>query len=974
MEHRHTTFLKVVLLVSSIASLSLLAAAAYDENFRGQWREAQKVYGSLLMSSAPDENARLAAEDFVIEYKQLYLPELGEIDRCTTCHLGVENPAMAEADLPFRTHSAVLVQGDSLLAHHPTDKFGCTICHQGQGRAVSKDDAHGWHSDGSPVPHAATPLLRWNAVYTSCGRCHDELDINRIGNCGLGSADCGSDAPRANTPSHVLAYPSPDREGADQRSGMSLLTEGRRLVVQLGCLGCHKYQGRGGVLGPDITYFGDKTKHDFDFAHIKGEHTVEQWLIEHFMLPGEVSPGTLMPDMDLSLAKARSLSLYLLSLHRKTAPAELRPVVHSGWVSGQGSPGGTAFSGKTLYGMFCSACHGADGFGSTMRAGLWPPEVDPWGREWEAHDVVVERRDEFELPVPSLNHPDTLAVASDDYLRQIITGGRSGTNMLAWGAGEGGLTTGEIDRLVAHLRSWESAGPPTESISASRGNSRHGRALYRTRCLGCHGSRGQGGIGVALNSPSFLAAASDEFLRDTIIQGRANTAMPGWKHLRATEVSDLLAYLRTWESQPPGKEAVLARLASGGKPSRRALRIGKTIYRAGCSACHGRAGDGDIGPSLNTEEFLSLADDDYLFTAIVEGRPGTAMSAWKHLSADDLVDLINYIRTWNPSGRSHQRGLESFSAHGDWDRGRIIFKGACSGCHGKYAEGGTGPQLNNPVFLKSASDAMLREWIRYGKMGTPMLPFLKGKQGMVDLSESQVEDVVTYLRRFELRPRVVGARPGMGIVAVGAEVYAGVCAQCHGSSGEGVTGSALSNAAFLATASDGYLEATIVLGRDGTEMRAMGKGSQGNVEMSAEDIGNVVAFIRNWEWEPPSTRVARRYVIGADLAAGEDLFVGHCAGCHGVDGKSGWAPALNNREFLASATDGFLQATIAVGRSNTAMRAFATGAGGVADLSGDEIDNIVAYIRTWAASGDQPTSPVPQEEDQTQVAGLATGE
>ncbi|MCH8251588.1 MAG: hypothetical protein IID36_03955, partial [Planctomycetes bacterium] len=119
MGEQQVKLMKVVLLVSSLASLSLLVYAAYEENFRGEWRSRQQTYGVLLASASPDGDA----PTFPVEHKQIYLPELGLIDRCTTCHLGVENPAMASAEAPLTRHP-----GD-LLVNHPPDKFGCTICH-----------------------------------------------------------------------------------------------------------------------------------------------------------------------------------------------------------------------------------------------------------------------------------------------------------------------------------------------------------------------------------------------------------------------------------------------------------------------------------------------------------------------------------------------------------------------------------------------------------------------------------------------------------------------------------------------------------------------------------------------------------------------------------------------------------------------------------------------------------------------------
>ncbi|HHH29564.1 MAG TPA: hypothetical protein ENK57_14625, partial [Polyangiaceae bacterium] len=69
--------------------------------------------------------------------------DLEQVDRCETCHMGVDSPLYEDPSIPatFRTHP----RRDALLAAHPVSKFGCTACHQGQGRATN-DLAHsGWH-------------------------------------------------------------------------------------------------------------------------------------------------------------------------------------------------------------------------------------------------------------------------------------------------------------------------------------------------------------------------------------------------------------------------------------------------------------------------------------------------------------------------------------------------------------------------------------------------------------------------------------------------------------------------------------------------------------------------------------------------------------------------------------------------------------------------------------------------------------
>lgn len=950
MDPRQVRLMKLVLLASSLTTIVMLGAAAYRENLAAPWRGYQKQYKTLLVSTAKDDLARDAAQSYSVDLKQLYLPELETIDRCVTCHLGVENPSMVGADPPLSKHP-----GDYLV-NHPVDKFGCTVCHQGEGRATSQYPAHGWFDDGGGVPHVETPLLRGRAVFTSCGRCHAEIDLyGGVADLFAGGEHASGDKNRPVGMSQAELQAS--------LGGALPLALGKSLVLELGCLGCHKYRGRGGVLGPDLTYVGDKTKHDFDFSRIFGEQTVERWLYRHFREPDEVSPGTLMPEMNLSAEEGRALTFYMMSLHRKTAPSG-----HTPRPSTSLSQASSPVRGETLYGMFCSSCHGADGLGTTMRSGLWPTQADPWGHQWDMRDVVIERRNEMEVMVPSLNHPDTMAVVSDEYLRHVIREGRPGTKMIGW-ATEGGLSDDEIALLVDFIRQWEPLTSDLASVSSERGDVRVGQALYRANCASCHGAQGEGGIGVSLNSPTFLAVASDDFLRDTIVYGRDNTAMPSWRKFDTRELSDLLAFIRQWQQVRSDTKSVVA-LCADGSSEAVSVAIGGILYKANCVMCHGVDGGGDLGPSLNTQAFLTAVDNTYLAQAMVGGRPGTAMPKWHHLSNEDLASIVQYLRTWQQQPSKSAAWHAQMVPRGDADAGRSLFVGSCAGCHGQDAEGATGPQLNNPAFLASVSNVMLRDWISHGKEGTEMRSFRKGGQGIAELSDRQIQDIVAYVRSLEsASEREVRrlAKSPNGRPEKGAAIYASSCSSCHGDRGQGSSGPALSNRNFLRYASDGFLMATMALGRRGTEMRPVKSGPQSILGLSSDELNDVVAYMRSWEVDRPYDRdtIPHRFVVPWNLARGRGLFASYCAGCHGDEGKGLWAPELNNEGFLAAATDGMLQATIIRGRSGTAMRPFGRGGHGVADLSARDVDDIVAYMRHWSRQTPSPMT-IPAEKAREQ--------
>ncbi len=79
---------------------------------------------------------------------------------------------------------------------------------------------------------------------------------------------------------------------------------------------------------------------------------------------------------------------------------------------------------------------------------------------------------------------------------------------------------------------------------------------------------------------------------------------------------------------------------------------GREIYVNTCIRCHGIDGKGAPGIKLvpPPADLTSLAVqsrlDGTLFRRIHEGKPNTAMGAWKHsLSDEEIWDVLTYVRT-----------------------------------------------------------------------------------------------------------------------------------------------------------------------------------------------------------------------------------------------------------------------------------------------------------------------------------------
>jgi cytochrome c oxidase cbb3-type subunit 3 len=77
-----------------------------------------------------------------------------------------------------------------------------------------------------------------------------------------------------------------------------------------------------------------------------------------------------------------------------------------------------------------------------------------------------------------------------------------------------------------------------------------------------------------------------------------------------------------------------------------AVSTGKRLYRwYNCSGCHGTGGGGDWGPALSDDKWIYGSRPQDIFDSIVQGRQEGMPSFGRHISEDQVWDLVAYVRS-----------------------------------------------------------------------------------------------------------------------------------------------------------------------------------------------------------------------------------------------------------------------------------------------------------------------------------------
>ncbi len=201
------------------SSFLLALAISPVKDFLREWKHYKRAYVRFAQTR-PDTKRLLA--DYRPEIDQIWIPDMGVVDRCTTCHQGITQASLLDASVPqpFRAHPPI---------PHPGPRLGLYDVPPRPG------SRHG--SGGGP------------------------RDDSRL----------GAAAPAGAFHSGILRHLPPRRSAETPQ-----LDRGRQLLVQFNCVGCHRVRDveRPEMLGPDLTNVGTKVSRQWIYKWLKEPRTV----------------------------------------------------------------------------------------------------------------------------------------------------------------------------------------------------------------------------------------------------------------------------------------------------------------------------------------------------------------------------------------------------------------------------------------------------------------------------------------------------------------------------------------------------------------------------------------------------------------------------------------------------------------------------------------------------------------------------
>ena len=610
------------------------------------------------------------------EVEQIYADRLNSIDRCTTCHKAVEQGGFETAAEPFRTHSSELlkyhpVERFGCVSCHGGwgNALGKSEAHGeviGKGRPLLMGDQV---QSSCGKCHGETRQLSGEATYlagaklfqnSGCLGCH-KVEMGQAGATGAtvriaptAQPKAGPDLDRVgekvepewlvgwlqNPQSHSLDARMPNlgllREQAaaiatyllTQKDDAKLasstvapvmnpihLSKGKRLVGNLGCLGCHTVRGEGSSIAPELT-------------NLKGKVNPE-WLYGWIANPKKYFPNSRMPVLNLTREECTEIGDYLLSVGTgKRNPNDFMPNLNDAKSKALGE--------KLIAERGCAGCHDMKGFER-----ISAPELTHVGDK--TADI--------------LEFGNAKNVKKDlyDYLLTKITDPRSfDTDKFKGKMPKFGIEKDDAKTIATYLMSLSGQELPVEFTKDLREQGSPllaGRKIFEQHdCAACHRVAGVGGkVGPDLTREGEMVRPGwmFEFLKKPVrIRWWADARMPNY-NLTDQEATTLTEYFMALSNQPAPYEYT--------PPDKKVFPLAglgaKYFADLKCQSCHplaGKQGVGGadtkkLGPDLGMAPARLKKDWIFRFLKDPQGfSPGTQMPSFGKPD-DQYAAIVDFL-------------------------------------------------------------------------------------------------------------------------------------------------------------------------------------------------------------------------------------------------------------------------------------------------------------------------------------------
>jgi len=590
---------RVALAIASFVVLIVHGIVFYDQFFN-RWERHQTAYWEQARSLAKTDAEKATVDAHKLQIEQIIVTQFGDsrVDRCTTCHIASDDPRFQGHAQPLRTHSYSAALGDiekngKWERRHKFSDFGCTICHDGQGRGLETFYAHG-EDENWPQPLLGYATQHnWKSQYKAKLTGAEYMQAN--------CAQCHTEENFAGTP---------------------LVAKGRQLFFERACYGCHRIQGLShGTLGPDLTEVGKRWRIDYLWGH-----TVN---------PRDYSAVSFMPKFDLNDDEIKALVVFLKSrrgmnfsettMEQYRAKLQQTSLPIAGGNAADATP--SAARGEQLLAQrSCTACHklgDKDGhispdlsYEGLIRDENWlmdhfkeprsrvpdsimpvfgfseadyrsitdyletrkTPPVFKSGEEiykglcMRCHGEKGDGKGVTYLyldPAPrDLTKAAFMISKPEDRFLASLKDGVPGTSMPPW---ERVLTEQQRKDVLDYVfktfvkeprqKLKERKVPDTNPVAFTPQSVADGEQIFLQRCTGCHGRKADGkgpnSLDISprprnLRNSAFINNASDKRLFTSITYGVEGTAMPSWIDygLSQNDIGNLINFIRSLNRKP----------------------------------------------------------------------------------------------------------------------------------------------------------------------------------------------------------------------------------------------------------------------------------------------------------------------------------------------------------------------------------------------------------------------------------------